>query len=132
MTHPTINTSVTSGYMPPGTSLDEIPEYRPYGGYFGFYPEPEPEKARGAQAGKDPSTTTHHLLALADEIIAAQRDETRLLDDALSESWTLIRELRAQLAAQSEQIAALTEYADALVASQSPPSRGYPALEVTR
>lgn len=91
-----------------------VPEYRPYGGYFGYYPSPEPHKA-----GNDSSNTTRTLLATADEVIAAQRDEIRMLDEALGESWSLIRELRAQVEAQGEQIKTQQEYADGLVERQT-------------
>ena len=92
----------------------DVPEYRPYGGYFGYYPAPEPEKA-----GNDSSNTARTLLATADATIAAQRDEIGVLDEALGESWSLIRELRKQIDAQGEQIQALQEYADGLVERQT-------------
>lgn len=79
-----------------------IPEYRPPQAY----PEPEPENAG------QPSEAHHKLLAAADAIIESQRDENRILSEALDEAWWLIR-------AQKEQVATLTEYADWQVERQT-------------
>lgn len=104
-----------------------IPEYRPPRGFEGCYPEPEPE-----ETGRDSSEVTRTLLAASEERWRAERrvreDEKQVLDEALVEAWTLIRELRGQVDVQSEQIAALTEYAEswtssALVAAQSSSQR---------
>lgn len=86
-----------------------IPEYYPPSGESGAWPAPEPHKA-----GNDPTHTTHQLLAVADARFEAKAEEVRILDEALAESWSLIRELRATIAAKDECIVRLEEYAGGL------------------
>lgn len=81
-----------------------VPEYRPYGPH--IYPLPEPERA-----GKDAQHVSRELLRVTDEIIAAKKDEVRILDDALVEAWAVIRELRQSIDAKDERYVALEEYA---------------------
>ena len=57
------------------------------------------------------SNPARKLLAVADETISAERERANVMEEALGESWSLIRELRAQLAAKDECIATLEEYA---------------------